>query len=413
VRILHICYSDLNGGAARAAYRLHRSHKKYGLDSCMLVVEKTSNDPSVYAVSKFESLRIRLSNKISRLLLLLQQSENPIHHSLNVISSGLVKTVNNINPDIINLHWIGNEMISIKEISSLAQPIVWTLHDMWAFCGAEHYSDDSNTIDRFTNGYCKSGRNNRDRGLDINRFIHSRKMKYWKNSNMTIVCPSNWMSECANKSTLLDGKNILVINNCVDHQQYYPMNMDSSRSLLNLAPNKIFILFGAVSGRSDPRKGFFYLNSALNQIAKDSDVELIVFGDGTKGFTTNRAITIHSFGAVMDDDTLRTLYNAATVFVAPSLQDNLPNTVVEALACGTPCVVFPIGGMAELISDTELGWLCESVSVKSLTDGIRSQLSKTYSRFEVSNISKSLRGESIIAKKYFDTYASILSHSAE
>ena len=177
MRILHLNYSDQIGGAAISVMRLHKSLKKENIDSKILVKEKTTQDKNVLSKNTIFSLIIDLIKKsFLRNIRKLSGSRNFSTFSMNMISGISKNTINNYNPDIINLHWVSNEMISLKEISNIKTPIVWTLVDMWLFCGGEHYSDEK----RYIKGYSKLTRNKDEKGLDLNKYIWNKKKKIFK-----------------------------------------------------------------------------------------------------------------------------------------------------------------------------------------------------------------------------------------
>lgn len=405
MKVVHVCYSDLDGGAARAAYRLHRAQRRHGLDSHMLVVNKQSDDPYVHAVSKARTLRIKAANFIAAKILALQKTRNKVHHSLNLFPSGILAELNALEPDLVNLHWIGGEMISIGEVAKIKKPVVWTLHDMWAFCGAEHY-DHPESPERYRRHYAPANRPVVDSGWDLDQFCHRRKAKAWKKLDITVVTPSRWLSSCVKESTLLgNSAGVVSIQNCVDHAVYRPLEKKLCRELLGLPQDKPLLLFGAMSSTSDPRKGYLFLKGALQRLASIRSVDLVIFGAGQGAVQSDTGVEAHYVGRVSDDVSLVALYNAADVFVAPSVQDNLPNTLVEALACGTPCVAFKIGGMAELIgADQSSGCLAEPFGEQGLAEAIESCLSSSWSRSKIALDSEKYRSEAAICSEYRDLY---------
>lgn len=410
MRVLHICYSDLEGGAARAAYRLHQAQRQAGLDSHMLVLDKFSDDPAVHTVSSAHRIRIKLASFISRQLLRCQKTQNPIVHSLNIFPSGLLSTINKLKPDIVNLHWVGGEMLSVGEIARLSQPTVWTLHDMWAFCGCEHY-DDERPSERYRHSYSADSRHPQDHGWDLDRWNFIRKQKAWKNKRFHIVTPSRWLGECVQHSQLFAQQPLQVIPNCIDHEIYRPLSKSFAREALGLPQDKQLLLFGAMSSTSDPRKGYHLLIPALQQLKAEGKAEqlaLVVFGASQGDATQITGIPTHYMGRLHDDISLCLLYNAADLFVAPSLQDNLPNTLVESLACGTPCVAFNIGGMSDLIVGDNYGELCREANYIDLCRTISIQLDKVTERQLLVKSSNSYRGQDIITEKYLSIYKGLL-----
>ncbi|BCK15030.1 TPA: glycosyltransferase [Vibrio cholerae] len=411
MKVLHICHSDLEGGAARAAFRLHKAQRKQGMDSQMLVINKLSDDPYVHAVSGRRRNWTKITSFFSRLILRAQRTPNTVHHSLNLFPSGLLKDIERISPSVVNLHWLGGEMLSIGELRKISQPIVWTLHDMWAFSGAEHYDDDKPS-ERYITGYSKESRNPQHKGLDLDKWVYKNKKKTWSKKTIHLVSPSNWLSDCCRASDLFSSMPTKVISNCIDHQTYRPIAQDLAREALGLPLGKRLLLFGAMSSTADPRKGYHLLLPALKHLAERGEaqnIELVVFGASRGDAQDVTGIKTHYMGRLHDDISLCLLYNAADIFVAPSLQDNLPNTLVESLACGTPCVAFDIGGMRDLIVNEKFGFLINEVNTSSLAKAIIDlEDGNAHDKFRISSLSKSIRDETVIAQQYLRLYEDVL-----
>lgn len=414
IKIVTVNFNDTSGGAARAAYRLHKGLIDHDIDSKMLVQRKYSNDPSVdvyYGNSKTGLAYSFFRSTVDGLVNKLQYSTNSIIHNANWLPSSLHKRINKSNADIVHLHWIGKGMISISEIAKIEKPIVWTLHDMWAFCGAEHY-DDLDFPKRYAEGYYKRNRPDAYKGIDIDRWTWKRKMKHWSDKELNIVTPSKWLANCARESTLLKNKNIQVIPNGLDLDLYKPIPKEWARKIMNIPEEKSnkYILFGAMSATSDRRKGFKQLQKALSRL-KNENYRLLVFGsEGYEDIDFNLPTTY--LGKLNDDEILALAYSSADTMVVPSLQDNLPNTAVEAVACGTPVVGFNIGGLSDIIDHQKNGYLAEPFSSKDLANGIIWNLKNHDHNKE---ISKKARKKAVdkfsldkIAKQYLELYEQIL-----
>jgi glycosyltransferase involved in cell wall biosynthesis len=259
-------------------------------------------------------------------------------------------------------------MMSVGAIGQLPMPIVWTLHDMWAFCGAEHYAEDT----RWRTGYDGHNRPAHESGVDLNRWIWARKRRLWKNP-MQIVAPSRWLAELAQQSALMADWPIEVIPNAINIKEWAPMDKRVAREALNLPPDVPLVLFGAMGGSTDLRKGFDLLTKALDRLftAGSTGLELLVFGGQRINTSERLRFPARYLGHLSDDLSLKLVYNAADVLVIPSRLDNLPNTGVEALACGTPLVGFDVGGMSDLILHKDTGYLARPQNASDLADGIR------------------------------------------
>jgi len=411
LKILHVNYSESSGGAAIAANRLHKALLKNDINSKMLVIEKNSDDPTVIGPNtKLSKYSPKFRNLISQKILARQKTGNPVLHSLNFFSTGLHEFINLMNIDIVHLHWINSEMLSIKEIAKINKPIIWTLHDSWAFCGAEHHpaiENDSRYIDEYT----KNTRNLGDSGIDLNSWIWKIKNKYWKKVPMSIVCPSKWLYKNCKNSYLFKKKNIYNIPNCISTDDFSPLDKSLSRELLNLPVNKKYILFGAANATSHPLKGYGLLTKALRTLNNSSDVELLVFGSSDPGIDQQLNIKTRMLGHLHDDQSLKLLYNAADVFVSPSMQENLSNVIMESLACATPVVAFDIGGNSDMIKHKVNGYLAKPFETADLANGIEWILDHS----EYNQLSASARkkveekfSEKIIVEKYTRLYKQIL-----
>jgi glycosyltransferase involved in cell wall biosynthesis len=371
MKALLLSASDIEGGAACAAYRLHRGLQAVGVDSQMLVQTKHSDDSTVLGpLMKLAKGIAKLKPTLDSLPLQFWRNRDRTAYSIQWLPSTVSPRAVNPYSDIINLHWVCEGYLQVEAIARLGKPLVWTLHDMWPFTGGCHYSQG---CDRYTNscGACPQLRSSKN--WDASRWVWQRKAKAWKDLDLTIVTPSSWLADCASKSSLFQGLRIEVIPNGLDSERYKPVNRHIARELLNLPQDQYLVLFGAMNATSDPRKGFHLLQPALkklNNLDWQDKIELVIFGSSGPNIQSDICFKPHYLGKLSDDVSLALVYAAADVFVAPSRQDNLPNTVMEALACGTPCVAFNIGGMPDMIEHQQNGYLAQPFGIEDLAQGI-------------------------------------------
>ncbi len=365
---------DIQGGAARAAYRLHQGLRTIGVDSQILTPNRTSDDPNVLGSrSKSDKTIAFLRPGIDGFPLARYRKRTRDRYSLAWLPDQRVQQINLLNPDIVNLHWIGSGFLRLENLKKIKQPIVWTMHDMWAFTGGCHYTDG---CDRYLNqcGACPLlGSQSKN---DLSHWNWKRRERLFKQINLTIVSPSQWLTNCAKQSPLLRDRRIETIPNGLDLTIYQPYAKALARSLLKLPQDKPLILFGASDATSDRRKGFHLLAEALQHLSAmewNISPEIVIFGSSYGNLDCG--FPVHYLGVLQDDLTLALAYSAADVFVAPSIQDNLPNTVLEAIACGTPTVAFAIGGMPDLIESGHTGYLAQPLDTADLATGIRWVLS--------------------------------------
>jgi len=330
----------------------------------------------------WQRLQARLAQRTKRGFL----TGNPTLHSIASPATGLGAELQQRHrrgeADLTHLHWLGDDTISIEEIGSLAVPLVWTLHDQWAFCGAEHYTspplvgETASSDDRFALGYNPSSRPSHEAGTDLNRRIWLRKRRAWRKP-IEMVCPSHWLADCARRSTLMGNWPITVIPYPIDLNVWAPCDQALARALLDLPNDRPLVLFGAMGGSEDPRKGCDILLDGLQylrrQVAGTSmeKLELVVFGQRRPSQCPDLGFPIHYCGTMHDNVSLRLLYVAADVLVIPSRQDNLPNTGLEAHACGTPVVAFATGGIVDIVDANITGALAEPFDPVSLATAIR------------------------------------------
>ena len=370
LKVLQLNYSDINGGAARAAYRIHHSLRSSGIDSQMRVNVASSGDWTVQGPNTKRAKAICLVRPqlVSPLRMLLRTS-NPILHSPAALPSRWHEQINASNVDLVHLHWVQGEMLSVSSIPRIRKPIVWTLHDMWAFSGAEHYTTDH----RWRDGYRRDNRPIHESGFDLNRWTWLRKRKHWRKP-LQIVCPSKWLAQCVSDSALMADWPVSVVPNPIDTDRWKPINQRLARQLLDLPQDCPLLLFGAIGGGNDPRKGIDLLFGALALLRNESslqNLQIVVFGQLAPELPQQLGFPVHYTGHLHDDLSLCVLYSATDVFVIPSRQDNLPNTGLESHSCGTPVVAFNTGGMSDIIDDRVTGVLADPFEPASFASAIR------------------------------------------
>ena len=369
MKVIHLNYSDINGGAARAAYRIHKALRDSGIVSRMSVNVASSGDWTVQGPSSKLSKAIgRIRPKLAIPFRKLLRTGNPIIHSPAMVPSRWPERINASDADVVHLHWVQGEMLSIADIGRIRKPVVWTLHDMWAFCGAEHYTTDY----RWRDGYRANNRPDHESGFDLNRTTWQRKQKYWRNP-LQIVCPSQWLAECAKTSSLMRDWPVLVVPNPIDTDHWKPIDQRLARQLLGMPQDCLLLAFGAMGGGRDPRKGMDLLLTAFSQLRSEPNLktlQLVVFGQLAPQSPPQIGFPINYTGRLHDDLTLRALYSAADVMVVPSRQEAFGQTASEAHACGTPVVAFNTGGLPDIVDDRVTGVLAEPFVPASLAASI-------------------------------------------
>lgn len=409
MRILIVNTSDLNGGAARAAYRLHKALLSKNIDSQMIVQVKSSDDYTVkYNFSKVQNV----FNKFRPILdsVPVRCYDNKALFSPSWIPSReIVDRINELAPDIVHLHWITSGMIRIEDLVRIQAPIVWSLHDMWAFTGGCHYDEYCGRYKNVCGECVVLSSNNKN---DISRKNFYRKQKtYSKIPNMTVIGLSKWMKISAQESALFRDKKIVNLPNPIDTKVFKPFDKISSRELWDLPVEKKLVLFGAMGATTDVRKGFNELSVSLKMLNRE-DLEFVVFGATLPSDPPNLGCKVHYMGSLSDDVSLITLYSAVDLMVVPSLQENLSNAIVESLACGTPVVGFDIGGNSDLINHKFNGYLAQPFDSADLAKGIEWGIdNNNCNQLGENSRDKMVRelDSSIVVEKYIDLYKEILS----
>jgi len=414
MKILHISHSDSNGGAARAAYRIHRALLDSNHDSQMWVNEARLGDWTVVGpvnnVTKARNLLRRAPAELVRGLL---KTINPAPHSPALMRSAWVNRINQSDAEVVHLHWVQGEMLSIADIGRITKPLVWTLHDMWGFSGSEHYTEDF----RWRDGYRRNNRPSYESCFDLNRWTWNRKRRHWK-IPLHIVAPSRWLADCVRESALMDQWPTTVIPNPIDTDSWKPMPQRIARDLLGLPLGVPLVLFGALGGGDDPRKGFDLLQQALLRVRSDPKahklgLELVVFGQRAPKNHPNLGLPIHYLGHLHDDLSLRALYSAAEVMIVPSLQEAFGQTASEAQACGTPVVAFDSGGLTDIVCHKKTGYLAHSFDSEDLAKGIMWTLGQSVSTGAAVRIAARKRAvelffSSTVAEQYQRVYTEAL-----
>ncbi len=419
MKVIHVNTFDIQGGAARAAFRLNKALNNLNVNSKILVRSKAGDDIKVKSIGDTDIQKVlgKIRSYYKILILKPYKNRQKVPFSMAITGIDICKNKYAKTADIINLHWINSGFLSLiffRKINKLNKPIVWTLHDMWPFTGGCHNSSGC-TKYKEKCGQCPMLNSNKDR--DLTRRIWKKKNKYFKNLNLTIVTCSTWLAQCAKDSSLFKDLRIEVIPNSLDVNVFKPINKEIARDILNLPQNKYFILFGAMDATTNKRKGFYYLTKALEKIKNDypqikDDLELLIFGASYSEDIKKLSIKTNFLGRLNDNYSLALCYNAADIFVGPSLEEAFGLTYTEAMACGTPCVAFNYSGPKDIIEHKQNGYLAEYKSANDLAEGIYWMLED---KNRLIYLKKKARQKvldnytyDIVGNKYFDLYKELL-----
>lgn len=354
MRIVQLC-TYARGGAGVAALRLHRGLKSLGTESVFLTSEP---HPEARALAQTPKWTWKKETKVPATR----------YFSTNLKQSHLAKQVRNYRPDIVHLHWIGDGFVPIESIAEFEAPIVWTQHDAWAATGGCHYPGTCRNFE-VACGCCPALPPELQAKNDLSHRIWNLKNARWPKRTFSLVSPSAWLAREIQSSQLFKNEPVDIIPYGLDTEVFRPRDKKAAREILGLPPDRFLILFGAVAATTDKRKGFAELCQALQTLPAPiaERCVAVVFGDSV---APPMALPCIALGRLQDDLSLSVIYSACDLFVIPSLEDNFPNTVLEAMACGLPVAGFAVGGIPEAVRHGENGLLVPPGDVQALAQQI-------------------------------------------
>jgi glycosyltransferase involved in cell wall biosynthesis len=412
MKVLLINTSERTGGAAIAANRLMKALINNGIEAKTLVLSKQTTDENVISIQVsflkrifahvhflLERWVIFVSNCFSRKNLFKISIANT---GFDISDHCLVKEA-----DLIHIHWINQGFLSLQGLQRLIEtgkPVFCTMHDLWFCTGICHYSRSCN----FFHTQCHDCLYlHKPHSHDLSHKVFIKKRAIYKSGKITFITCSRWLQRNARKSALLSSQQIVAIPNPIDTSLFRPMDRSLCRKKFHLPENKKLVLFGAVK-ISDERKGIAYLIKAIEFLSRKpeaADIELVIFGKSTIDLSKKFSLNVNFLNYLSNEEDIAILYNSANVFVTPSLEDNLPNTIMEAMACGIPCVGFDIGGIPEMIDHHLNGYIATYEDSEDLAEGIlwcleNDQTISTEARKKVENS----YAEEIVVRQYVELF---------
>lgn len=411
IRILSVSTSDSQGGAARAAYRIHKAVQSAGVDSRMLVKSKVLADDSILAVGDFlphnrlykawDWARNKCKNKWQHHLWR-RYPEREDYFMSDLRSTDIGDALKSTDYDILHLHWVNLRFLPLGKLPK-DKPIVWTFHDSWAFTGVCHVPF---ACSRYADacGDCPLLHSNRER--DLSRQVWEQKQRLYEGLDLHVVCPSNWLAGCARSSSLLRNADIRVIPNPVDTDLYRPGDRDEACRSLGLDPARHHLLFVAMNAVKDRNKGLHLFQEAATHL--DGSWDLVILGASE---SVDSTLDVVNLGIITDNAKLVKAYQAADVTVVPSLSENLSCAIMESLSCGTPVTAFSIGGNTDMIEHKANGYLAREKDSEDLARGIQWCLEHNLDgQLSVAARTKVLDNftSEIVATRYIELYESLI-----
>lgn len=416
MKILHITHNDFSGGACRSAVRIHQALLRQGVDSEMLVAEQQLGLETVHGGSSAQArIWSQIRNFISWPLHLSRGRSHCVPFSFNLLPSTLASKIKTFSPDIVQLHWVNKELIDIFSLGRISTPIVWTLHDSWPINGCSHHDCDELCAVLNQAGLedladiCQYSPVERW----LNKSILALKQRLWKSSDIHWVGPSRWMLRKITASGFQQ-RSAINIPNPIMLDVYRPWSKSYAREIYNIPHDADVILMGAVDIESNPLKGVGFVPrilSSLHAVKTQEKIIVLVFGSSYSTAIQTDGCDIRFVGRLHDDISLALLYSAADVYISPSVIENLPNTILEAGACGTVSVAFDVGGTGDLISHKLTGYLARAFDVEDFVQGIFWGLAGSRSGCISDRLRQTIAdgfSEEVVARQYIQLYKKVL-----
>ena len=406
MRVLIVNTSERTGGAAVAANRLMKALINHGVKAKMLVRDKESDSLTVVGLPKSPMLHWHF---LWERLVIFVRSRFSRKHLFEIDLANTGSDITGLpefkEADVIHLHWINQGMLSLSNIQKIlrsGKPVVWTMHDIWPATAICHLTLGCRS---FTSA-CKSCRL-LSGGSALTQSVWRKKQRLFEDGDIHFVACSHWLESEAKSSALLKGHKITSIPNPIDTHIYNNRcNKQEVRQQLGLPADKKLVLF--VSQRvTNPNKGMDYLVEACGLLKDIDQLGIVILGGHAEEVADQLSFETYPLGYVNDEHRIVDIYNAVDVFVLPSLSENLPNTIMEAMACGVPCVGFRVGGIPEEIDHKQNGYVADYRSAEDLAWGIRWILTEadyeSLSRHAVQKVAQNYSQQSV-ALKYLDVY---------
>ena len=405
VKTVHLQYSKASAG--KAALRLHNAFLKSNIESSIISLHRDKNDNNkTRYLSKKSKLIARIDVELQSYKLRKINKEYGMF-SYPILGTNIAQFDEIKMADFIYIHWALKGFLNFNAIDQLAKlnkPIIFIMHDMWAITGGCHHSF---TCEKYTTKChnCQFFPGTHERDLSTKEFEKKLKL-YTKYNNFYFVSPSKWLYECSKKSLLTKDKPLFYIPNILDHTVFKPFEKKTAKQILNINPDETVIAFGAVSIDS-PYKGWTYLQKALEILPKDENVFVLIFGSGyNKEIADKIPFKTRFIGYIEDEYSLTIIYNAANVFIAPSIAETFGYVIMEALCCGTPVVAFNTGGIPDLIRHQENGYLAKYRDAEDLAEGIKFCLQSNIKGYLLPNLEPALT-----VKKHLELFEYIKNES--
>jgi glycosyltransferase involved in cell wall biosynthesis len=376
--VVHLAQSDSEGGANKAAYRIHKNLQSIGIRSSFHVGRKHLNDESVVP-AHLPGAGLRVSGVVAYLNARKLKSyphKLPTPFSPVGLRYGQLDAQLIAEADVVCAHWIAGAFLNFSQLETIRKPIIWRLSDIWPFSGGCHYPGECDRFEQECGACPQLGSHSEN---DLSRAGIEARARTFAGLNLTIAAPSRWIADLARSSRLFGERRIEHIPTGVDLNVFRPRDRLEARRRFGLPKDGQIVLFGALGATEDPRKGYSHFTQCIEMMVSTGmrDVVPVIFGGVTEGISSIAGLPAFHLGRVETEDDMSLVYSAADVLVAPFLEDNLPNVILEAIACGTAVAAFAAGGIRDAIEDGVSGILAPIGDDETLANGVVQLLYQT------------------------------------
>jgi glycosyltransferase involved in cell wall biosynthesis len=387
VRIVHLSTSGFRGGAGRGLLGVHQGLLNLGIDSIVLAgIGLPIQQPDLRAAGGLTKLVVQLDGGLLQTL----GGGSSVTFSTNLLPTSVPHAVRKLRPDIVHYHWVGSGLLSPRQLASLSAdfPCVWTLRDMWPFTGGCHYAGSCKGFEQGCGSCPALGRSSE---RDLSSKIHRSKQRTPLPESLRVVALSRWLADLARTSSLMSGRVITVIPPGVDLSVFHAHGRRDARRRFGIAGTTPVVGFVALHPYTEARKGFRLLDEALSRVTPlRPDLVSLITADLP---SESRSASWRGVGTIEEEDDLRQLYQTCDVVVVPSTDEAFGKVTLEAVACGTPVVLFADTGGVDVIDHLRNGYVAARQGALDLSVGINWALeSKEQGRLGATELAASVAG---------------------
>ena len=419
MRVVFLSTSQLDGGAAIATHRYFDAYRYAGGDAIYASAHVRKPGPGIVELKHPALMRklVKFLFKLERKMTAKRKIPNEGYWSVGRWPRFNRRKIEKLKPDVLCINWINDDFLSVKEIGKFKVPVVWVFHDLWAVTGGCHYPG---SCKGFTTGCGNCPKLKYSGHHDWSRLLWRKKYELWNDLDVTVLCPSNWMARKVKESRLFGNRRIEVCPYSIELDIFKPMDGARLKKSLGIKAHQKILLFGAVNSMRDTRKGGHLLVDALSRLegrVLADDLVFLVFGAHQSPELEKIPFRVINLGVVREKPDLAAYYAVSTAFVLPSLEDNLPNTVLESLACGTPVVAFNIGGVPDMVDHNVNGFLVDQSNTILLADALEAMVKMPETHY--ATMQKAARrkmeehfNREVVGKKLNEIFESVAARSA-